>query len=112
MPEKLTIATTEGTPNSLSLKVEIKTTDTAEKRSITALVDSRATGKFIDRQYAKSCQFDLIKLTQPILVYNVDGFCKGPKDTQRLQDSRVRTGQPLKLICDYNGATNAEARGR
>ena len=43
------------------------------KRSITALVDSRATGEFIDRQYAKSCQFDLIKLTQPIPVYNMDG---------------------------------------
>ena len=76
LPEKLTIATAEGTPNSLSLKVEIETTDTAEKRSITALVDSGATGKFIDRQYAKSCRFDLIKLTQPIPVYNVDGSPK------------------------------------
>ena len=63
----------EGAPNSLKLKVEIETTDTAEKKSITALVDSRATGEFIDRQYAKSCQFNLIKLTQPIPVYNVDG---------------------------------------
>ena len=53
LPERLTIATTEGTPNSLSLKMEIKTTNTAEKRSITALVDSGATGEFIDRQYAK-----------------------------------------------------------
>ena len=73
LPEKLTIATAEGTPNSLSLKMEIETTDTAEKRSITALVDSGVTGKFIDRQYAKSCWFKLVKLTQPIPVYNVDG---------------------------------------
>ena len=73
LPEKFTIATTEGTPNSLNLKVEIETTDTAEKRSITALVDSRVTGEFIDRQYAKSCQFNLLKLTQPIPVYNIDG---------------------------------------
>ena len=71
--EKLTIATTEGTPNSLKLKVEIETTNTAKKKSITTLVDSRATGEFIDRQYAKSCWFNLIKLTRPILVYNVDG---------------------------------------
>ena len=69
MPEKLTIAIVEGTPNSLNLKMEIETTDTAEN----ALVDSGATGKFIDRQYAKSCRFNLIKLTQPIPVYNVDG---------------------------------------
>ena len=73
LPEKFTIATTEGTPNSLNLKVEIKTTDTVEKKSITALVDSGVTGEFIDRQYAKSCQFNLLKLTQPIPVYNVDG---------------------------------------
>ena len=63
----------EETLNSLKLKVEIKTTNTAEKRSITALVDSRATGKFIDRQYVKSCWLNLMKLTQPILVYNVYG---------------------------------------
>ena len=68
LPEKFTIVTTEGTPNSLNLKVEIKTTNTAEKKSITALVDSGATGEFIDRQYAKSCQFNLLKLTQPIPV--------------------------------------------
>ena len=73
LPEKFTIATTEGTLNSLNLKVEIETTDTAEKKSITALVDSGATGEFIDRQYAKSCWFNLLKLTQPILVYNIDG---------------------------------------
>ena len=73
LPEKFIITTTEVTPNSLKLKVEIKTTDTAEKRSITTLIDSGATGKFIDRQYAKSCQLNLMKLTQLILVYNVDG---------------------------------------
>ena len=73
LPEKFIIATTEVTPDSLKLKVEIETTDTAEKRSITALVDSGATGEFIDRQYAKSCQLNLMKLTQLIPVYNVDG---------------------------------------
>ena len=71
--EKLIIATIEGTPNSLKLKVEIETTNMAEKKSITALVDSWAMGKFIDRQYAKSCWLNLIELTQPILVYNIDG---------------------------------------
>ena len=71
--EKFIIAAMEETLNSLKLKVEIETTDTAEKRSITALIDSRATGEFIDRQYVKSCQLNLMKLTQPILVYNVDG---------------------------------------
>ena len=58
---------------SLGLKVEIETTDTAEKRTITFLVDSGAIGEFIDQNYSKICQFNLIKLIQPIPVYNVDG---------------------------------------
>ena len=73
LPEKFIIAAMEGTPNSLKFKMQVEI-DTAEKRSITALVDSGATGEFIDRQYAKSCQFKLMKLTQPILVYNIDGY--------------------------------------
>ena len=40
LPEKFTIAITEGTPNSLNLKEEIETTNTAEKKSITALASS------------------------------------------------------------------------
>ena len=47
--------------------------DTSELKSITCLVDSGVTGEFIDRDYAKSCCFNLIKLKQPIPVYNVDG---------------------------------------
>ena len=39
---------------------------------MTALLDSSATGECIDRDYAKSCQFNLIKLTQLIPVYNID----------------------------------------
>ena len=75
LPKALTIATAEEVSTSLRLKVEIETTatDTAEKKSITALLDSGSTGKCIDRDYAKSCRFNLVKLAQPIQVYNVDG---------------------------------------
>ena len=52
--------------------MEIKTTDTVETKSVTALLDSGATGECIDRDYARSCRFNLIKLTQLIPVYNVD----------------------------------------
>ena len=72
LPKTLTIATIEGVSTSLNLKVEIETIDTAERKSVIALLDSGSTGKCIDRNYAKSCQFNLIKLTQPIPVYNVD----------------------------------------
>ena len=63
----------EENPTSLKLKVEIETMDTVETKSVTALLDSGVTGECIDRDYARSCQFNLIKLTQLILVYNVDG---------------------------------------
>ena len=44
-----------------------------EKNSVMSLVDCGATGEFIDRHYAKGQHFTLVKLTQPIPVYNVDG---------------------------------------
>ena len=72
LPEKYTILAT-GESNSLKLKVELETTDTLERKSVNSLVDSGATGEFIDHDYAKSCQFNLLKLTCLILVYNIDG---------------------------------------
>ena len=98
LPEKFTIETTEGTLNSLSLKVEIETTDTAEKKSITTLVDSGATGEFIDRQYPKSCQFNLLKLTQPIPVYNVDG---SPNDAGSITEAVDEPSRALLPLTDY-----------
>jgi transposase InsO family protein len=73
LPSRFVVAATEGTTNSLKLKVELETTDTAETRSTNALVDSGATGEFIDRHYAKSSRFHLLKLSKPIPVFNVDG---------------------------------------
>ena len=73
LPKVLMIAATEEISTSLRLKVEIETTDTAERKSVTALLDSGSTGECINRDYAKSCWFNLVKLEQLIPVYNVDG---------------------------------------
>src|SRR5271155_3630894 len=73
LPSKFIIAATEGNPTSLKLKIELETTDTAEVKYANALVDCGATGEFIDRHYAKSCRFHLLKLSKPIPVYNIDG---------------------------------------
>ena len=45
------IVAMEENPTSLKLKVEIETTDTAETKSVTALLDSDMTGECIDRDY-------------------------------------------------------------
>ena len=73
LPKAYTIVSAEESSNSLKLKVEIETTDIAQKKSVATLVDCGATGEFIDRDYAKSCQFNLVKLTQLVLVHNIDG---------------------------------------
>ena len=72
LPESYTILAI-GESSSLKLKVELETMDTSKRKSINSLVDSGATGEFIDRDYAKSCWFNLQKLTCPIPVYNIDG---------------------------------------
>ena len=64
LPKRYTISVI-GESNSLKLKVELKTTGTLERKSINSLVDSRATGKFINCDYAKSCWFNLLKLNSP-----------------------------------------------
>ena len=47
--------------------------DTSERKSVNALVDSGANREFIDQEYAMSCRFNLLKLTTPIPIYNIDG---------------------------------------
>ena len=71
LPKKYTISAT-GESNSLKLKAELETTDTSERKYVNSLVDSGVTGEFINHDYAKSCWFNLLKLTCLILVYNID----------------------------------------
>jgi len=53
--------------------VEIGTTDTSELHSIKALLDSGATGSFIDRDFVRSKGMNTRTLSQNISVFNVDG---------------------------------------
>ena len=47
----------EGLWRSLKLNIELQTTDTRETRAVKALLDSGATGMFIDRAYVKANHF-------------------------------------------------------
>jgi hypothetical protein len=62
LPKKLNIGAAEVGPNSLYLRVEIECTDNQWKYGVRALVDSGATGLFIDREYVKSNQIPTTKL--------------------------------------------------
>jgi len=73
LPARLVISSTEEEPRSLKLKVSIETTDTAEVKSVNSLVDSGATGNFIDRDYVRTHRLTTRKLSKPVPVFNVDG---------------------------------------
>ena len=47
--------------------------DTAEVKSVRALLDSGATGMFIDRDYVRTNRLSTRALSNPIPVRNVDG---------------------------------------
>ena len=53
--------------------MEIETTDTTKAEFLNSLMDSGATGKFIDWQYVKNCRLQTRKLSRPIPVHNIDG---------------------------------------
>jgi len=52
--------------------VEIGTTDTSELYSVEALLDSRATGSLIDRDFVCSKEMNTWTLSHNIPVFNVD----------------------------------------
>jgi len=58
---------------SLLLPVEIGTTDTSKLHSVKALLDSRATRSFIDRDFVHSKGMNTWTLSRNILVFNIDG---------------------------------------
>jgi predicted aspartyl protease len=58
---------------SLTVDVEIESTDTAVRQCMQALIDCGATGCVIDIEWAKLNNIPMRPLTNPIPVYNVDG---------------------------------------
>jgi hypothetical protein len=58
---------------SLTVDVEIESTDTTVKRCTQAIIDCGATGCFIDIEWAELNNVPIHPLSKPIPVYNVDG---------------------------------------
>ena len=73
MSPELKIRSLEEGPNCIMLPIELKTMDTMERASAEAMVDTGATGDFIDRDFVENAKLPTRKLSQPIPVYNVDG---------------------------------------
>jgi len=52
----------------------LKTTDTIEEASTEAMVNTGATGDFVDQDFVNQAKLPTRKLSQPIPVYNIDGM--------------------------------------
>ena len=78
---------------SVKLKVELQTTDTAETYGVYALLDSGATGMFIDESYVDAQKIATRDLDQPKPVFNVDGTRNEAGSIKRTVDLIMRYGK-------------------
>jgi len=74
LPKQLFANTLNVCKTSIILPIKISTTDTSEVHSVKALLDSRATGNFIDKDFVHMKGISTWSISYPIPVYNIDGF--------------------------------------
>ncbi|SRR6266540_2917369 len=73
MPRTLKICLLESGPNCIMLPIHLNTMDTMEKALSEAIVDTGATGDFIDQDFVRNTNLPTHELSQPIPVYNING---------------------------------------
>ena len=73
LPKQLSVNTLDTCGTSIILLIEVSTTDTSKVYSVKALLDSRAMGNFIDRDFIQTKDINTQSISRPIPVYNVDG---------------------------------------
>jgi len=72
LPKRLSANTLDAHGTSIILPIEIGTTNTSEVHSIKALLDSGATGNFIDKDFVHMKGISTRSISRPIPVFNVD----------------------------------------
>jgi len=72
LPRRLSANTLDTHGMSIVLPIEIGTTDTSEVHSVKVLLDSGATGNFIDKDFVRTKGISTRSVSRPILVFNVD----------------------------------------
>jgi len=73
LPRQLSTNTLNTHRMSIILSIEIGTTDTSEVHSVKVLLDSRAMGNFIDKDFVCTKDISTQNISHPILVFNVNG---------------------------------------
>jgi len=72
LPKRLSVNTLDAHGMSIILPIEVSTTDTSEVHSVKALLDSGATGNFIDQDFVRTKGINTRSISHPIPVYNMD----------------------------------------
>jgi len=83
LPKRLSVNTLDTRGTSIILPIEVSTTDTSEVHSVKVLLDSRATGNFIDRDFVRTKGINTRSISRPIPVYNMDG---SPNEAGRISE--------------------------
>jgi len=83
LPKRLSVNTLDTHGTSIILPIEVSTTDTSEVHSVKALLDSGATGNFIDRDFIQMKDINARSISRPIPVYNMDG---SPNETGQISE--------------------------
>jgi len=86
LPKLLSISALDTQGTSLLLPVEIGTTDTSELHSIKALLNSRATGSFFDRDFIRLKGINTQTLSRNIPVFNVDSSPNKARQISKVVD--------------------------
>jgi len=72
LPRQLSTNTLDAHRTSIILPIEIGTTDTSKVYSVKALLDSGATGNFIDKDFVHTKGITTWSISCPIPVFNID----------------------------------------
>jgi len=83
---KLVIHSLEMDAKCIMIPTHLKMTDTIEETSTEAMVDTGATGDFIDQDFITREKLPTHKLSQPIRVYNMDGTLNEARTIREVVD--------------------------
>jgi len=73
LPERFSANALDARGTLIVLPIEISTTDTSEVHSVKTLLDSGATGSFIDKDFVHTKGITTRSISRPIPMYNIDG---------------------------------------
>ena len=82
----LVLNSLEEGPRCIMIPIHLKTTDTLEEVNSEAMVDSGATGDFIDEEFVERAKLPMHRLSAPVPVYNVNGSLNEAGSIDRVVD--------------------------